>query len=575
MAISLVDSPTKPNPVSGAVQSAGAASAGSARWALERVQSANLDHLDAVAPTSAAGYPAIPQLAAPSPQAMEAEKNIYAVFVRLQEVIHGVSEMTMVARRKASADLARSGSGVSVDLTESFRNASEQYTLASSRFDQSMKLVRQAEQNVDKSGKDLKKATTDLETARSELATIEAARSADPGNATLQQRYSQKQGDVMQFQMVFNAENQKYRSQFNLLADLTKMATDASTEVVARQNDMVQAQSELQYTSIQGTGAGKIDLTDANKTNMQILMECIIKLAELISINSENKLVDNLRLYKEMQSTLQIQAEKNQKEYDEKFAEAERVRKATAIVSKIFNVFLLVICGIGVPLTGGASMLIGLAFTGFSASLLVADSVMEAQGLETASSKMMAPIMVQIQKLVECIADSLVKTSSLTEEEAQIIATVIAAVAIVVIIAVGTKAVNVASSGIGKLMPDVVKGMLSRIDAQLTSMLPARLISNPAAMSTALNMSRIVGDVVGTTTQAIMGIQEAVYENQAAIASANNETDTTQLENIADIIKGIVSAFCAENNYLKYYDDLSTMIDRDRDAYQHINRKMV
>jgi len=395
-----------------------------------------------------------------------------------------------------------------------------------------------------------------LDVDRETLGIIKADLDKNPNDPVRQKKYEEALAAV-DVSSQKSAAAQAELSSAQQTYDLAVVAVDeAKNYALAAEEALIQCTNDyLVLTTEQSTPTVS---NGAVKTAMQVLMECMIKLNEIMSKYNDDKLAESNRLFQTKQDQLQKELVALADEFKHQLEEAERMQKKMKLAAKIFGGVVTALAGIAAVATGGVlSGLLALS-TGL---LMGADEILEHKGMDTISSKTMDPAMAKIMEGFTAFVKKI--DPEIDDGTAQIVGMVLAVLAMAVASAAATKIAGKAASTelgakISSMMP-TFKGLASGSLPRLGMLLEAG--------STLTALSEV-------TTQTYMGITTAQIQRDGKDSIAQTELNNADQDMLKKIVKDLVDAYCANNGSFELMQFLYKYISQKTNTMTEINNRI-
>lgn len=352
-----------------------------------------------------------------------------------------------------------------------------------------------------------------------------------------------------------------YWNTYELTAELRKI--NSNTEIdntLSEANDLF---SSLRVDIFKFT----IDMESRGLEGAAKLAYLMAKMRELLGNTMLEGMSSQREIFQEMQRIAQENAEKRAEEVDDKLRKAEEARKWAAIGGKILGWLAAVAGVVGAIFTGGAS----LALAAVGIALLAADEIVQATGGKSFMDKIMQPIMDQVMKLVEFVADIASKllkelgAGEASEMIGNVIAAVAVALAMIAAAVVGAKLAGVAGNLMGKVIGEGVKRSindtikritqkvinksimqaLNKMFAQTTKKTTTNTLVKVGTQATELTLK-----AGGTTMSAGLNIHASKLESDLTKRMGDLKVINQLMELIEQLINQVMDAFISQSKML-------------------------
>ncbi|EFL91143.1 type III translocation machinery component [Candidatus Regiella insecticola LSR1] len=242
-------------------------------------------------------------------------------------------------------------------------------------------------------------------------------------------------------------------------------AINAATEKLTKSDHLLK---EIKNIPVADPQSVKKDLEQINLHGRALLDLVIGMFIETNNNASVEKLNNNRDRIEKIQLANINELKVKEQEATEAAEKAAKLGKIGTCIAKVLTYLIVAVSVIGAVFTAGASLAIGIA-------LLVTDSVMEAAGVESLSSRMMSPLMTEvIQPAIKWLTEAFVKILKETglgdlinkaagKDITEIIATALAAVTVIIGMVVLMVVAKVGGSFIAKQLGPMFTKIMSKI----------------------------------------------------------------------------------------------------------------
>ena len=289
--------------------------------------------------------------------------------------------------------------------------------------------------------------------------------------------------------------------------------------------------------------------------------------SELVGNNAEASLKNDLALFEAMQTGRIKEMEKQAEEYEKEVKKAEELNKTMGCVGKILGALLTIVAVVGAAFTGGAS----LALAAVGVALMVADTVVKAATGVSFMEEAMKPIMEKVLKplmdLFAKFAADILKGCGVDDKTAEMVGSIIgavaAALAMIVVVAavavVGKGAAAKLASSMTKALTDMVKKMLPDVLKEVAKNSGKLLTQGVTRLTKSLGMktddlaikgygntmvqAATAGEAAHGVVQAGGGIAQGVFIKRAADAMAAFTLARFDMEKMDKCLKEAVEVF--------------------------------
>lgn len=311
-----------------------------------------------------------------------------------------------------------------------------------------------------------------------------------------------------------------------------------------------------------------IDMESRGLEGAAKLAYLMAKMRELLGNTMLEGMSNQREIFQEMQRVAQENAEKRAEEVDDKLRKAEEARKWAAIGGKILGWLAAVAGVVGAIFTGGAS----LALAAVGIALLAADEIVQATGGKSFMDKIMQPIMDQVMKLVEFVADIASKllkelgAGEASEMIANVIAAVAVALAMIAAAVVGAKLAGVAGNLMGKVIGEGVKRSINdtikRITQKVINKSIMQALNKMFAQTTKKTTTNTLVKVGTQATELTIKAGSSTMSAALNIHASKLESDLTKrmgdlkvinqlMELIEQLINQVMDAFISQSKILE------------------------
>lgn len=470
------------------------------------------------------------QVMLPEPTIRLSDDNMYAILAALQQTLHDAAMETTAARMGVNTAVSMQRVTTFDEAVAATETAKQKYQDSLQDLDSKNNLLSDAQVMLDAMAMRLDMAQRQFDEKKNTLAQREAELALAPNDPKVQAKYEAALSEFNSASQGLTVAQSNYDSALQQFDAAGAAAIEAAQAAVAAQAEVTRCLDDLTRLSTDSRLGTVLPTTVAEiETALKVLMDCMIRLSEILSKCNEDRLKDGLRLYREKQAVLQTECEKKSKAFQKAVAEAEAQQKKMRLIGKILGWAITGISVAAAVATGGtAAALIPVAIT---LAMAITDEVLESQGEATLTSRAMDPMM---RELVGGFA-KLVKElkPSISEEDAQLIATILAAVAMVVATIAVSKGAGAAVDKAASLSP-ALKGALARLSAM--SLGSGGSSATAATYSAYMRMGTTVAQVSNSAIQAGMGISVGLQMQSAK----NSEADYKEIDAILEILKKVI-----------------------------------
>lgn len=352
-----------------------------------------------------------------------------------------------------------------------------------------------------------------------------------------------------------------YWNTYELTAKLRKI--NSNTEIDNTLSEANSLFSSLRVDIFKFT----VDMESRGLEGAAKLAYLMAKMRELLGNTMLEGMSSQREIFQEMQRVAQENAEKRAEEVDDQLRKAEEARKWAAIGGKILGWLAAVAGVVGAIFTGGAS----LALAAVGIALLAADEIVQATGGQSFMDKIMQPIMDQVMKLVEFVADIASKllkelgAGEASEMIANIIAAVAVALAMIAAALVGAKLAGVAGNLMGKVIGEGVKRSINdtikRITQKVINKSIMQALNKMFAQTTKKTTTNTLVKVGTQATELTIKAGSSTMSAALNIHASKLESDLTKrmgdlkvinqlMELIEQLVNQVMDAFISQSKML-------------------------
>jgi invasin B len=309
-------------------------------------------------------------------------------------------------------------------------------------------------------------------------------------------------------------------------------ATEAAQRAVTAQATVTQRLDDL--TKLQDGGEPADTTADQLKSVMQIVQECIDRLGDLLDKANDARLNANMKLYREKQDKLIEECKKNAEAYKKAVDEAERKQKKMKLAGKIIGWALTAVSLCAVVVSGGTAAALLPAV--IALAIAITDEVRDSKGKEALTSMAMDPVM---NLLISGFAKVAKELPGISDEDAEILATILATLTLALAAIVATRTAGAAASKAGAIVDKVanasssqaIKNALRALNSVADKSLfsaknSATLMKTGAWMKTGVDVGRVGSSAI----QAGMSIESALMMEKALESEADSKENKANLE---------------------------------------------
>jgi len=496
------------------------------------------------------------------------DSNIYTILAALQQTLRDGSMNTLAARLNVNTTLSAQHATNYADALAATEAAKQKYQDALADFDAKNQALAAADGNLSDKTEQRDLAQSRYNASQAALAARAQDLAQSPNDPQVQAKYDAALTEFNNASQNLNSAGADYDSALQARDAAASAAIAAGQAAVAAQAEVTLCIDDLTRLGNEAGVAVPITTPDEIKTAMRILQECMARLAEILDKANEDKLNNNLKLYRQKQEQLQKECEQAAKDYQKAVEEAARQQKKMKLIGKIVGGLITGLSIGAAVVSGGALMALIPAAVG--AAVLIADEILDSQGKQTASSYVMDPIINPImQGLTDKFVDFLkLCDKSISDEVAQATATAMAMVTVFVAGAIVT-------SGAGKLADKipVIKDAL----AKLSTMRLSSWGDSAAAIKAggAMRVGTSAAQLSNSGFQGVMGGYVAFNHQDAKEALA----ETKDIDAILNLIKKVLDQIV--NDYPEgakmvagIQKNMSEWIAQDNQASRHVIRNV-
>jgi len=395
-----------------------------------------------------------------------------------------------------------------------------------------------------------------LEVDKETLGIIKADLDKNPNDPVRQKKYEEASAAV-DVSSQKSAAAQAELSGAQQTYDLAVVAVDgAKNYALTAEEALIQCTND--YLVLTTAQSAPTVSDEAVKTAMQVLMECMIKLNEIMSKYNDDKLSESNRLFQIKQEQLQTELVNLAEKFKHQMEEAEKMQKTMKLAAKIFGGVVTALAGIAAVATGGVlSGLVALS-AGF---LMGADEILEAKGMDTISSKTIDPAMAKILEGFTALVKEI--DPDMDEGTAQIVGMVLAVLATALASAAAAKTAG--------------KAVSTELGAKISSMMPTfKDIANGnlSKLGMIIDSGSTMTGLSGVTTQTYMGIELAQVQRDSKDGLAQTELNNADQEMLKKLVKDLVDAYCANNGSFELMQFLYNYISQKTNTMTEINNRI-
>lgn len=383
---------------------------------------------------------------------------------------------------------------------------------------------------LDNSNTQLGTAQAELNNAEAALAQLKQANdgSIDPSQiAAAEGAVQNRQQDLQQVQ---TAQGQAEQA-FDLARDAVLAAED--TAVAAQQQLVVANDAALALANNDPSLLLKTADIESDVSDMMILMA---ELTQLINEAERSKLQNSNKLNKELQAQRLRECEEAAEKYRNSVAEAKRKNASASLANKILGGFLAVL---GVVASVGSGP-VGMAIALVGVGMFTADTIMEACGVDSITSRWMKPLQEKVlAPMIKWVAADLIRNvkahgGEISEKDAEIIANVIVSVTVA--------AIMIATAVVAHNQLAGIKLPMSQFTTQINNAVAAALQKaaiSPVAFRVGMQLTTGLVAMLNTSIQTTMRVQVAQIQK----AGTERMADMSLMQNDQAVMQKMATAW--------------------------------
>jgi hypothetical protein len=399
------------------------------------------------------------------PVAQLSDPNIYAVLAALRQVLQDGSMNTTAARLNVNTTISNQRASNYADALAATEAAKKTYQDALADFDNKTQALADADVMLSAAAERRTMAQNQYSASQSALAARAQELAANPNDAGAQAKYAAALNDFNNASQLLTAAQATYDTALITRDDAGDAVIAAGQAAVAAQAEVTLCLNDLTRLASDAGVAVPITTTDEIKTALRVLQECMARLADILDKANEDKLNNNLKLYRQKQEQLQKECEQKSREYNEAIQKAAQQQKKMKLIGKIVG-GLIAGLSVGAAIVSGGT-LSALIPAAVAVSVLIADEILDSQGKQTATSTVMDPIMTPIMK---GLTDAFVKflkgiDPSMSDEAAEVVAMALAMLTVTVASTLVAKGAGSAAQNFVDSGPAAIKCALAKLSA--------------------------------------------------------------------------------------------------------------
>ena len=448
------------------------------------------------------------------------------------------------------------GQGVTANHLANLNQARDMLETAQKNLQDWLEDLQNKKHALEGATKDLSAANAQLAAEQSELTSAQEnfdrlKQSADRSNdfqSQLQLAESALQTSqqrVSQAQTAQSSSEAEYAVTRDAALTSQEAALSAQSTLVAANEEALQLGENNPALLLNSTNIGE---------EMTALMELIAELTQMINDAERTKMENSTNLSRELQAQRLEQSKEAARKYRADVEDAKQKNARASLANKILGGFLAVF-GAVASLGSGP---VGMAIAAIGVGMFVADTAMEACGVQSITSRWMTPIQEHvITPLTKAVAEEMVSASGgeLSEKDAEIIAGVIVGIAVAgAMIAVTVVAHNNLSG---------IKLPMSQFNTQINNAVAAaleKMALSPVTFRVGMQISSGVVSMLNTSIQTTMRIQSAQMEAEGAQTLA----DLNKLQNDQTLLQTLqsqwIKSFCENTMVRDLWNSMSAAI---------------
>lgn len=327
-----------------------------------------------------------------------------------------------------------------------------------------------------------------------------------------------------------------------------------------------------------GQIVGMGDLNLSKLTHLNLMMAELIK---TLGENSTKALKNSLSLFEAMQVSRQAAMEKAAESFDAQVRKAEEAQKIAGCIGKIIGALILVVAVVATVASFGTATAVGVALGAVGIAFMVADAAVGVVTGQSLTDRALAPVMEPlmknvimpmmefVQKAISAVLTEMGIAKDLVEKISAIMATVVTAIAVIVmtvlVMMVGKAAASKMASLIGKVIGAAAKKMgpkfataMVRVD-QVVGRAATQVTQKMGFKTDELSVqmyAKKLGHVQNGMTMTHSGVQGAggivvgQSEAKAASAAADFMKSENMMRQLSEFIKRAMDEIPSDQNMI-------------------------
>lgn len=449
--------------------------------------------------------------------------------------------------------------GVASDHIADLVQAKEQLDAAQQNVRQALDDLRNQTQTLDQATRNLSSANAEIVTTQAQLdeslTTLAQLKSSGASGTDLAAQIQaaalaveSNQQRLLQAKTTQNSAQTQYDATCDAVVASEDAALSAQTQLVAVNDDAMQLVTNDTALLIS---------TDSIQADMAALLQLMAELTQILNDTEKTKLQKSNNLTNELQTQRLKQCQEAADKYRADVQAAKEKNARASIANKILGGFLTVF-GVVASLGSGPG---GMAIAAIGVGMFIADTSMEACGVQSITSRWMTPLQEKvITPMTKWVAGELIRAAGdgkLSEKDADTIANVIVGVAMAgAMIAVTVVAHNNLSG---------IKLPMSQFNTQITNAVTAaleKIAISPVAFRVGVQVAMGVVTTLNLSVQTAMRIEAGKME----ASGARNMADLNKLRNDQDVWQTMqtnwVQSFCKEDTAMRLWDGMSDIVQK-------------
>jgi hypothetical protein len=500
--------------------------------------------------------------------------SVYELIAQLQQILSDSSDSNIAARMALNQSLGQARVSTLAEAIAANETAKQNLATAQTNLSDAVSQLSDAEAALESAQDGLTAAHKELAAAQNDLQTCAAVVALTPNDPIAQAKLATAQARVDKATAYVDVSQQTYDTA------LATRDTAAAAAIVAGQNanDAMDEATKCLQDVITLSSTGDLPQTSDTeiKTLMQVILEAMVTLSAILDKANTDKLHANSTLFRDRQTELQKECQQKALEYAQAVADQKHKQSKMKLLGKCFGWAITGLSVIAAVATGGG--LAALVPAAATLGVAIADEVLGDMDKQTLTEAAMDPIMNGLTSTMTKFV-KLCKPG-ISDEEAAIIAGVLATVVVVAAALVAAKAADSAGEAAGKAV-DAAKKTSPRLEELLSRLDKIALgpKGNPQTVSrAAAYMERAKSATLFTNSVIQTSMQISVA--QSTKDQLDDSAEIQQINAILEFLKKLVQSAMDDysdnlSNSTNVLTNVSEMNSQDANARTMMARNLV